>query len=157
MTPATRELAASREDVWRFLAEPYHLPDWWPGIVGVQPDHRGFAPGARWTANMFEDPDWWNFLRLPRMGRPSGRTAPFILAIGEIVELERWSWEVFPRVRNDRAPRAKPRTAEISLRFLADDRTEVTVAAARRGRYDPRLSQNAADRLYDLVQTAATM
>ena len=35
-------------DVWGFLAEPYHLSDWWPGILGVEPDRRGFAPGARW-------------------------------------------------------------------------------------------------------------
>ena len=45
---AQRELLASRADVWAFLAEPYHLPDWWPGISGLQPDRRGFAPGARW-------------------------------------------------------------------------------------------------------------
>ena len=48
MASATRELLASREDVWRFLAEPYHLSDWWPGIVGVEPDRRGFEVGARW-------------------------------------------------------------------------------------------------------------
>ena len=34
-----------RADVWAFLAEPYHLSDWWPGITGVEPDRRGFAPG----------------------------------------------------------------------------------------------------------------
>src|SRR3982751_6858053 len=43
-----RELLAPREDVWSFLAEPYHLADWWPGVHGVQPDRRGLAPGARW-------------------------------------------------------------------------------------------------------------
>ena len=45
---ASRELLASRADVWGFLSEPYHLPDWWPGLGGIQPDRRGFAPGARW-------------------------------------------------------------------------------------------------------------
>jgi uncharacterized protein YndB with AHSA1/START domain len=45
---AERELLASRADVWAFLSEPYNLPDWWPGISGLQPDRRGFAPGARW-------------------------------------------------------------------------------------------------------------
>ena len=45
---ATRELLASRADVWAFLSEPYNLPDWWPGISGLQPDRRGFAAGARW-------------------------------------------------------------------------------------------------------------
>jgi uncharacterized protein YndB with AHSA1/START domain len=45
---ATRELLASRADVWSFVAEPYHLADWWPGVSGVEPDRRGLAPGARW-------------------------------------------------------------------------------------------------------------
>ena len=40
-----------REDrlgVSRRAAPP--SPDWWPGIPGVQPDRRGFAPGARWRS-----------------------------------------------------------------------------------------------------------
>ena len=45
---ATRELLAPRGDVWRFLAEPLHLSDWWPGVHAVRPDRRGLAPGARW-------------------------------------------------------------------------------------------------------------
>jgi uncharacterized protein YndB with AHSA1/START domain len=48
---AARELLAPREDVWAFLAEPNHLSDWWPGIKGVQADHRGLAPGARWSVH----------------------------------------------------------------------------------------------------------
>jgi uncharacterized protein YndB with AHSA1/START domain len=45
---ASRELLSPRPDVWAFLAEPYHLSDWWPGVSGVQPDRRGAAAGARW-------------------------------------------------------------------------------------------------------------
>jgi hypothetical protein len=45
---ASRDLDAPRADVWGFLAEPYHLSDWWPGISSVRPDRRGLAPGARW-------------------------------------------------------------------------------------------------------------
>jgi uncharacterized protein YndB with AHSA1/START domain len=45
---ATRELLAPVHDVWAFVAEPFHLADWWPGISGVQPDRRGAAAGARW-------------------------------------------------------------------------------------------------------------
>jgi uncharacterized protein YndB with AHSA1/START domain len=45
---ARRELLAPREDVWAFLSEPTRLADWWPGLKGVHPDRRGFAPGARW-------------------------------------------------------------------------------------------------------------
>jgi hypothetical protein len=47
-TRAARELLASPEDVWRYLAEPYHLADWWPGLGTVEPDRRGVAAGARW-------------------------------------------------------------------------------------------------------------
>ena len=45
---ASRELLASLDDVWAFVAEPYNLPLWWPKLGGVQPDRRGLAPGARW-------------------------------------------------------------------------------------------------------------
>lgn len=45
---ASRELLASRDDVWRFIAEPRHFADWWPGVSAVQPDRRGLAEGARW-------------------------------------------------------------------------------------------------------------
>jgi uncharacterized protein YndB with AHSA1/START domain len=45
---ASRELLASRTDVWNVLSEPYNLASWWPGISGLEPDRRGFAPGARW-------------------------------------------------------------------------------------------------------------
>jgi hypothetical protein len=45
---ASRELLASQEDAWRFVAEPYHFADWWPGLSGVHPDRHGFAEGARW-------------------------------------------------------------------------------------------------------------
>jgi uncharacterized protein YndB with AHSA1/START domain len=45
---ASRELLASRNDVWAFVSDPYNLPNWWPRVAGVQPDRRGLAPGARW-------------------------------------------------------------------------------------------------------------
>jgi hypothetical protein len=44
---ASRELLASRSDVWALLAEPYHLSDWWPGIHVARPDRRGLAPAWR--------------------------------------------------------------------------------------------------------------
>src|ERR687895_990430 len=44
-----RELLAEPQDVWAFVSEPHHLAAWWPGIAAVEPDRRGFAPGARWT------------------------------------------------------------------------------------------------------------
>ncbi|HXF98900.1 MAG TPA: SRPBCC family protein [Gaiellaceae bacterium] len=51
---AERELLAPLEDVWRFLAEPHHLADWWPGLAAVRPDRRGLAPGARWQVRTRE-------------------------------------------------------------------------------------------------------
>ncbi len=56
MSEATRELDAPVRDVWSFLAEPFHLPDWWPGYSGVQPDRRGLASGARWEVRRSSRP-----------------------------------------------------------------------------------------------------
>jgi uncharacterized protein YndB with AHSA1/START domain len=53
---ATRDLLAPRPDVWSFLAEPYHLPDWWLGVGAVQPDRRGAAAGARWQVVSSREP-----------------------------------------------------------------------------------------------------
>lgn len=61
---ASRELLAPRGDVWKLLAEPYHLADWWPGIGGLEPDRRGFAPGARWHVVGENRP---SFFRRPNM------------------------------------------------------------------------------------------
>jgi uncharacterized protein YndB with AHSA1/START domain len=51
---AERELLAAPGDVWGFLAEPYHLPDWWPGLGTVTPDRKGLAAGARWSIRSAE-------------------------------------------------------------------------------------------------------
>jgi len=126
---ATLELLASRADVWAFLAEPYHLPDWWPGITGVEPDRRGFAPGARWKA-----------LATKRNVLAGARPVETMLLIGEIDEYERWTWHLL-----------QPKTdVEIRLRSVAEDRTAVTVSTSRGS------AAAAVKRLYDLVQTAAT-
>jgi hypothetical protein len=116
--------------VWGFLAEPFHLSDWWPGIVGVEPDRRGFAPGARWkvrvrTSNIF-------------VGRRERET---MLLVQEIDPFERWSWHLL-------SPKLD---VEVRLRSLAADRTLVTCTAGGRRR----LPELALRRLYDLVQTAA--
>lgn len=122
------ELLAPRADVWRFLAEPYHLSDWWPGITGVEPDRRGFAPGARWKVHVTK--------RNVFVGR---RTVETMLLIREIDPFERWTWHLL-----------KPATdVRIQLRSAADDRTEVSVAGGD--------ARRAVKRLYDLIQTAATI
>jgi uncharacterized protein YndB with AHSA1/START domain len=130
VTSASLELLAARADVWRFLAEPYHLSDWWPGITGVDPDLRGFAPGARWKVHATK-----------RNVFIGARSVETILLVREIDLYERWSWHLL-----------QPKTdVEIHLRATAVDRTQVTVAASR-GK--PAV---AVRRLYDLVQTAATL
>ena len=48
---ATGELESERRDVWALVAEPYHLPDWWPAYTGVEPDRRGLAENARWQVD----------------------------------------------------------------------------------------------------------
>jgi uncharacterized protein YndB with AHSA1/START domain len=58
-----RILLAPIEDVWAFLAEPYNLSDWWPGVSGVEPDRRGLAPGARWKV---VGPNQPSYLRKPQ-------------------------------------------------------------------------------------------
>ncbi|MDX6413192.1 MAG: Polyketide cyclase / dehydrase and lipid transport [Gaiellaceae bacterium] len=53
---ASRELLASRDDVWDFIAEPHHFPDWWPGVGGVEPGRRGLVEGARWQLHGIDRP-----------------------------------------------------------------------------------------------------
>jgi uncharacterized protein YndB with AHSA1/START domain len=63
---ARRTLPAPVEDVWAVLAEPGRWPDWWPGLVGVQPTvRRALAPGAHWTLEGTEQP---SFRRRPQLG-----------------------------------------------------------------------------------------
>jgi uncharacterized protein YndB with AHSA1/START domain len=127
---ASLELLAAREDVWRFLAEPYHLSDWWPGITGVEPDRRGFAPGARWKVHATK-----------RNVFTGARSVETMLLVREIDLYERWSFHVLdPKL-----------DAEIRLRAIAEDRTRVTVAVSRGN------AELAVKRLYDLVQTAAQL
>jgi hypothetical protein len=124
------ELLAARADVWSFLAEPYHLTDWWPGITGVEPDQRGFAPGARWKVIATRR----NIL----IGSASKES---LLLIRAIDPYERWAWHLV----------ATKLDVEISLRATAEDRTVATIALSKGS---PGL---ALKRLYDLCQTAATL
>ena len=133
---ATRTLLASIEDVWSFLAEPYHLADWWPGISGVQPDRRGLAPGARWRVI---GPNRPSLLRKPHM---TG-----MLLVLDVVPMSRIAFQLTGE-RID---------AELELRELERGRTEATLVVdvpwligARRT-----FPAHALRRLHDLVQTAA--
>jgi uncharacterized protein YndB with AHSA1/START domain len=130
---AERVLLAPVDDVWRFLAEPYHLSDWWPGISGVEPDRRGLAAGARWKV---QGP---SYLRKPETAR--------MLLVRAVVPHELVSFEL----PNDRIG------VEVHLRATDENRTSVTVAVDGRFLIGPRsrLAADALARLYDLVQTAA--
>ena len=132
MRTASRELLAPRADVWGFLAEPYHLADWWPGIVGVEPDRRGFAPDARWkvrlrTQNIFT-------------GRGLRET---MLLVRSVEPYERWAFHIL----------ATKLDVELRLQAVAADRTLVTCTTSGRRR----LPEQALERLYDLVQTAGSI
>jgi uncharacterized protein YndB with AHSA1/START domain len=135
---ASRELLASRPDVWRFLAEPYHLADWYPGISGVTPDRRGSAAGARWQVVASNEP---TLLRKPR--------APGTLVV---TASERPRLFAFQLVREKLKVR-------VDLEALAEDRTQVTVTIEGPWllSYRRTLARRAVDRLHALCQTAATL
>jgi hypothetical protein len=132
------ELLAPRADVWAFLAEPYNLPDWWPGISGLQPDRRGFAPGARWHIVGENRP---SLLRKPNM---SG-----ILLVLAVEPYERFAFQLTGE-RLD---------VELRLSELEPKRTLARLSVSgpvlvglRRS-----LPQKALGRLHALVQTAADL
>ena len=130
MSKGSIELLAPRGDVWSFLAEPYHLTDWWPGITGVEPDRRGFAAGARWKVIATRR----NIL----LGSASKES---LLLIRAIDPYERWAWHLV----------ATKLDVEISLQATAEDRTVATITLSKGS---PGL---ALKRLYDLCQTAANL
>jgi hypothetical protein len=156
MSTASRELLASRTDVWGFLAEPYHLSDWWPGIVAVHPDRRGFAPGARWRISAVEDPPRFGPIRFPRSGGDAGPVGDQTLVIEAIEPPERWAWQLIRPVRFGRDRTTRHRAVSVILEALADDRTRASLDVSSGGRQEPALARDALDRLYDLVQTAAS-
>ena len=131
---AERVLLAPIDDVWGFLAEPYHFSDWWPGIAGVEPDRRGLAAGARWKV---QGP---SYLHKPETAR--------VLLVRKVVPCELLSFEL-PKDRIG---------VEIRLQATDEHRTLVTVAVDGRFLVGPRsrLAAQALGRLYDLVQTAAS-
>jgi hypothetical protein len=133
-----RELLASRADVWAFLAEPYNLPDWWPGISGLQPDRRGFAPGARWQVLGENRP---SLLRKPNM---SG-----ILLVLAVEPYERFAFQLTgERLDVDlRLSEPEPRRTLARLSVSGP-----ALVGLRRS-----LPQKALNRLHALLQTAADL
>ncbi len=135
---AKRVLLAPVDDVWGFLAEPYHLADWWPGISGVEPDRRGLAPGARWKVI---GPSTPSFFRKPQ--------ATGMLLVLEVVPMQRFAFQL----TGDRID------AELDLRPVESDRTEVTLTVEVPPLIGARRSfpHKALARLHALVQTAGEL
>ena len=141
MISASRELLAPRDDVWKLVAEPYLLPDWWPTYNGVRPDRRGLAENARWQVTHNE--------KAGLLRRPGGEGVLVIVHLDEGLELR---WHDVDRGLD----------FGIELRAEGPERTRATVFAdgpwwrllVEGARPVPR---RALDRLYDLCQTAATL
>jgi Polyketide cyclase / dehydrase and lipid transport len=135
---AQRELLASLDDAWGFLAEPYHLADWWPGLAAVDPDHRGFAPGARWHVRSAPR---------PTLLRPAGRSG--MLVVVAVEPKHRFHFHLL----DDRLE------AEILLEETAPDRTLATLTVVGPWFSGLRRSfaRTALWRLHSLCQTAATL
>jgi hypothetical protein len=135
---SSRELLAARPDAWRFLAEPHHLPDWWPGVSGVVPDRRGLAAGARWQVVRSSEP---TLLRKPR--------TEDTLLVRRAEEPAHFAFHLV----GDRLD------VDVTLEAIATDRTRATIGVEGAWLLGQRrtLARRAARRLYDLCQTAASL
>jgi len=135
---ATRELLASRDDVWAFIAEPHHFSDWWPGIAGVHPDRRGLAPGARWQVHGVDRPT------LFRRATSSG-----MLLVRAVQAPERFAWTL----TGDHVD------AELRLEEGAPNRTIAVLEIEAPWLYglSRALPRRALARLHALCQTAADL
>jgi uncharacterized protein YndB with AHSA1/START domain len=135
---ASRELLASRADVWAFIAEPHHFADWWPGVAGVQPDRRGLAEGARWDVHGADRPT------LFRRATSSGK-----LLVTAVWPLERFAWTM----TGDHID------GDLRLEEIDSDRTRATleVEAPWLMGFSRSLPRNALARLHALCQTSAKL
>lgn len=135
---ASRDLIAPIEDVWAFLAEPHHLPDWWPGLAAVSPDRRGLAVGARWELRYPPRPAW------TRKVKP-----PALLLVRDVIPPTHAAWHLT----------ASRLDVELRLEARGPDRTRATLSVSGPVVLGTRreLPRNALGRLHALCQTAATL
>jgi uncharacterized protein YndB with AHSA1/START domain len=143
---ASRELASPRQDVWALVAEPYHLPDWWPAYQGVRPDRLGLAKDARWTvqrapaAGFFGQASW---------RRPEAEGLIVIQAVDPGLEL---GWHDVQQHLD----------VTLALANAGQERTRATITV--RGPWWRMLTEGARglperslQRLHDLCQTAVSL
>jgi uncharacterized protein YndB with AHSA1/START domain len=135
---ASRELLASRDDVWSFIAEPRHFADWWPGIAAVEPDRRGLAEGARWGIVTADRPT------LLRRSTSSG-----MLLVRAVRAPELFGWTL----TGDHID------AELRLEPSGDERTAAVLELDAPWMFglSRALPQRALTRLHALCQTAAEL
>jgi hypothetical protein len=133
---AQRELLAPRRDVWAFVAEPHHFPDWWPGVAAVRPGRRGLVEGARWEIVGIDRP---TFLR---QASSSG-----VLQVRAVEPYERFACYL----SGDRIE------VELRLYSVGEDRTRaiLTVDGTYVWGMSRSLPRRALSRLHALCQTAA--
>ena len=134
---ASVELLASPADVWAFLSEPHHFPDWWPNVAFVEPDRRGVSAGARWVVRS-RDSTWF---------RRANAEDTLLVHVAE--PEKRLALELV---------RAKVH-ADLALTEVASGRTraELTASGSILAGFTRSLPRDALDRLHDLVQTAADL
>ncbi|HEY8316431.1 MAG TPA: SRPBCC family protein [Gaiellaceae bacterium] len=127
-------MLAPLDDVWAFLAEPYNLADWWPGVSGVEPDRRGLAAGARWKVVGPMQPSYFR--------RPQATGTLVVLAVE-------------PRERLAFQLAGDHLDAELTIRAVDESRTEVSLVVdgplligLRRG-----FPRQALARLHSLLRT----
>ena len=129
-------LLAPPEDVWAYVAEPYNLADWWPGVASLEPDRKGLARGARWRVRTSE----------PSLLRRADDVDTLL-----VTAVEPRARVVFELVR------ARIR-AELSLARAEGERTRAELRVQEPftlGFSRGRRAKQALERLYDLVQTGA--
>lgn len=139
MIEASRELLARRADVWDLVAEPFHLPDWWPAYTGVKPDRRGLAENARWEV-----------LRSPRPGffrKPRGQG---LIVITEVAHERILRWhDVAQRIDAGVRLEAAGPERTLATAFVDGSFFRLRAEGARE------LPRKSVARLYDLCQTAS--
>jgi uncharacterized protein YndB with AHSA1/START domain len=96
------------EEVWAVLADPPRWPEWWPGLVSVQPSvRRALAPGAHWQ---LEGTDRPSFRRRPQLGGS--------LVVLEVVPLQHIAFQLI----------SEHADVELDLMRVEDDETQATLA-----------------------------